>query len=382
MIRSIPDLFHPHDPALVEAAMLESRRLHLKGDRADAFAKLLPWEIFNTLPSAERLLGAELKITQRGRDTMFDVAVPRTKHLSERPMRAEALHALCEQGMSLVLNQVERRVPAIAALNAMLERHFAAKVATNCYVSFRRESAFPAHYDDHNVLVLQLHGSKRWFCHGQPYRYPLAGARFPAPEEPGPIEAEILLTPGDLLFLPRGEVHWAEVAGPASMHLSITIQPPRGRSLLRWLGAQADGEDVAREDLSRLEGAEARAARQERLRAMLHRLADGLDLDSFYADNDRAREPMRPFNLGHFQTLQPDMLVLAALRRRVPLPEDGRLALAGGAVTLTGAERAVLALLLARDGWTVAALEAAQPEARQAVSGLARKALVFLFPAD
>ncbi|MEZ0241983.1 MAG: cupin domain-containing protein [Sphingomonas sp.] len=380
MIRSIPDLLAPHDPALLEEAMRENRRLHLKGGNAAAFAALLPWEQFNTLPTAERLLGGELKITQRGRDPVFDAAVPRTKHLQDRPMRAEALHALVEQGMSLVVNQIERRVPAIAALSAMIERHFAAKVATNCYVSFQRESAFPAHYDDHNVLVLQLHGSKRWYCHGQPYRFPLAGPLFPAPEDPGPVEAEILMEPGDLLFLPRGEVHWAEVAAASSMHLSITIQPPRGRALLRWLGGQADAEEVAREDLSRLEGPEARAAHQERLKAMLHRLADTLDLDAFYADNDRDREPMRPFNLGHLQELGPDMLVLAALRRRVKLPENGRLGLAGGAVTLTASERMVLALLLERDGWTVAALEAGQPDAREAVAGLARKSLVFLFP--
>lgn len=362
--------------------MLANARLHLKGGNAAGFAALLPWETFNTLPTAERLLSGELKITQRGRDPVFDAAVPRTRHLQERPMRAEALHALCEQGMSLVVNQVERRVPAIAAVCAMIERHFAAKTATNAYASFQRESAFAPHYDNHNVLVLQLHGSKRWFCHGQPYAFPLSD-RFPAPEDPGPVEAEMLMEPGDLLFLPRGEVHWAELASPASLHLSITIQSPRGRNLMHWLAEQADAEQVSREDLNRLEGPEARAGRAERLRAMLRGLADNLDLDAFFADMDRAREPVRPFNLGHVQELRPDTLVLASLRRRVPIPANGRLSLQGGAVTLTPAERAVLALLLERDGLSVEGIAAALPdranETREAVAGLARKSLVFLF---
>jgi hypothetical protein len=384
VIRSIPDLFHPHDPALVEAAMLANTRLHLKDGNAAAFAKLLPWETLNTLPTAERLLDSELKIAQRGRDAWFDMAVPRAKHGEERPLRAEALHGLCDQGMSLVLNSVEKRVPAIAALNAMVERHFRARVATNAYVSFQAESAFPPHFDDHNVLVLQVHGSKRWFLHGQPYRYPLVNDRFPHPKDPGPVEAEILMEPGDLLFVPRGDVHWAEVAGPSSLHLTLTVQPTRGRDLLRWLGTVAEREEIGREDINPLEGPEAQAGRAERLRTMLRALADGLDLDAFQDEADQAREPVRPFNLGHLHELTPGTLVLPSLRRRIALPEDGKLGPAGGNASITAGEREVLKLLLARDGLTVGELATALTSAdvTKAVNGLARKALVFLFPGE
>src|ERR1044072_149090 len=262
MLRSVADLFHPHDPALVEAAMLERRLLRLRGARADAFAKLLPWDRFNTLPNAQRLLDSELRVTQRSREIPFQVAVPQTNYKASRPMRAEALHALCEQGVSLVLNEVELHVPAVAALTAMLERHFGVVVAANCYVSFQRESAFPLHFDGHDVLVLQLHGSKRWFFRGQPYQYPLDTPRFPLPEDPEAPETEILMAPGDLLFLPRGELHWAEVEGASSMHLSIGLHAPRGRNLLSCLGARSEAEQIAREDLNRLEGPEAQAPRE------------------------------------------------------------------------------------------------------------------------
>lgn len=384
VIRSIPDLFHPHDPALVEAAMLANTRLHLKSGNAAAFAKLLPWETLNTLPTAERLLDSELKISQRGREAWFDMAVPRAKHGEERPLRAEALHGLCDQGMSLVLNSVEKRVPAIAALNAMVERHFRARVATNAYVSFQAESAFPPHFDDHNVLVLQIHGSKRWFLHGQPYRYPLANARFPFPKYPGPVEAEILMEPGDLLFVPRGDVHWAEVAGPGSLHLTLTVQPTRGRDLLRWLGSVAEREEIGREDINPLESPAAQVERVERLRAMLHALADGLDLDAFQDDADRTREPVRPFNLGHLHDPAPSTLVLPSLRRRIELPEDGKPGPIAGNASITAGEREVLALLLARDGLTMGELAAALPavDTGKAVGGLARRALVFLFPGE
>ena len=387
MIRSIEDLLHPHDPARLDAAMLANARLHLKGGRAAEFARLLPWEVFNTLPTAERLLSAELTIVQRARPAFFDLAAPGTRYGSARPLRAEALHGLCEQGMSLVLNHVEHHVARVAALNAMIERRYRAAVATNCYASFRKESAFPPHFDGHNVLVLQLHGSKRWYCHGQPYRFPRANGRFPSPEDPGPVEAEIVMEPGDLLFLPRGDMHWAEIEGSSSMHLTIAIQAPVGSGAVQWLADRAEAEQIAREDINPIESAEAREQRTAALRAMLHRLADTLDLDAFLADADRQREPMRPFNLGQLQELQAETLVLASLRRRIALPEDGNLNLAGRTVSLVPGERAVLALLLERDGLTVAGLAAAcpamEPRAVQdAVAGLAGKALVFLFPPD
>lgn len=363
--------------------MLERRRLHVSTERGDAFARLLPWELFNMLPSAERLYDGDFRIVQRGRDLMLDAAAPRTNPGVDRPISARVVHGMCEQGASLVLNFVENHVPGVAALVAMVERHFCAPVSANCYASFRRESALPPHLDYHDVLVLQLHGSKRWFCHGQPFRWPVRGRSFKMIEDAGPVEAEILMAPGDCLFLPRGEVHWAEVDDTASMHLTLAIQPPRGRNLFGWLGGLAEAEEIARQDLNRLEGPEAQAARQAALKAMLRHFADTLDLDAFYASADRMREPIQPFNLGHLHALQPDMLVLAALRRWVALPEDGKLTLAGETVALTPQERAVLALLLERDGWTVEALEAALSgdETRQAISGLARKSLVFLFPA-
>jgi hypothetical protein len=382
LIRSIPDLVAPHDPADLDAAMLAGRRWHASTDRAEAFACLLPWEVFDMLPRAELLLETELRVLQRGRDAFFDLLVPRTRVDVQRRLSATALHELCEQGMSMVLNRVGRHVPRVAALSAMIERHFRANTDVNCYASFRKESAFPPHFDPHDVLVLQLHGSKRWFCHGQPHRFPLDRQRFPVGDDPGPVEAVLLLRPGDLLYLPRGEVHWAETTGEASLHLTVRIQPPRPSDLLPWLAALAERRKIGREDINALEDEAGRAARTARLQAMLGELSDKLDLDAFGEQIDRDTGPLRPINLGLMHALQPDMLVLPSLRRRVPLEGD-KPVIGGKPTPLSPGERTVLAELLVRDSATVGELVTALPdmETGEAVASLARKSLVFLFPA-
>lgn len=360
MIRSIADLFHPHDPAAIDTAIRERTWLHLSTDRAAAFARLLPWDVFNMLPRAEMLLDSDLRVVQRGRDALFDQLAPRHRIGGERSLSPRVLHDLCEQGMSMVLNDVGRHVPRIAALGAMVERQFRGATQVNCYASFRRESAFRAHFDAHDVIVLQLQGSKTWHCHGQPHRFPLDRQRFPVAEELGPAEADVLMQPGDLLYLPRGEVHWAETVSEASLHLTIAIQQPRAADLLSWLAAAAEREQIGREDLDGGEG------QGDRLRAMLYDLADGLDVDAFHAAMDQ-RLPLPAINLGHMQELREATLVMPALRRRV-MP-DG----------LSEGERAVLRLLLERDSATIGELVQANAEARDAVASLARKSLVFLF---
>lgn len=379
MIRSIADLLAPHDPQALVSAMLEKRRLHLRTGRPEVIASLLPWERFATLPSASRLSRGEMRVMRAGCEVPQEMMVPRARG---RTLSPDVLQALCHQGASIVLNGVERHVPAIAALNAMLERWLRCRVWTNCYAGFAGEGAFPEHYDPHDVLVLQLHGSKRWFFHGQPYVDPVKGVAAFAVPAGLPVEAEAVLMPGDVLFLPRGEVHRAEGTGEATLHLSIGLTHDRGGELLQRLIEQATGEAAAREDVNALAPPEARAAQAERLAALLRDLADRIDIDALLGEGDARRDPMRPLNLGLSQTPDDAMIVQPALRRGLPIPETGLFKAGTVTVALEPVERSVLQWLLDCDGATVSEAMSAFPHEgeaiRSAIASLARKSLVFV----
>lgn len=233
------------------------------------------------------------------------------------------------------------------------------------------------------MLVLQLHGSKRWFFHGQPHLDPVKSLpEFAVP--PGlPAERELLLTPGDILFLPRGEVHHAEGTGEATLHLSIGLKHAKGADLLRWMVDQAAAEDVLREDFIASAPIDVRAGQAERLAALLRDLADRLDLEALLCDGDQRRDPMQPLNLGLSQAPGDTVWVQPALRRRVRVPPDGPFKAGGFTIALDAAERATLQWLLDRDGSNVAGVIAGlDPQdngaTRAAIGSLARKSLVFL----
>jgi len=368
---ALRDFFHPIDPAEIAGAAADGRRLFGKTQGSQNFARLFPWATLTTLLTADALRKGQAIIARQGRPLPLEMVSTANGGLAP-----DAIQSLCDQGASLVLNQVDRQVPAIAAMNAMVERYLRCSIHTNAYASFNRESAFKAHFDPHDVLILQIHGRKRWWCYGQKARFPLKGHSFSTLEELPPAEWEGVLEPGDILYVPRGDVHRAMVEGPHSLHLTVTINPPTGSDVMAWLGRTLQREDIGRQYLPVLRGAPDRHAYQEELRAAFHRLVDSFDIDAFLADADRERAPCRPLSLGLSPSIGPDTIVQPALRRQVPLSlAEAR----HGA--LADPERAVLERLLAEDSLTMRQLADRLPEIdiHAAVETLARKALVFLF---
>lgn len=368
---ALRDFFHPIDPAEIAAAVAETRRLVGTTERASAFARLLPWATLGTLITADALRKGQVTIARQGRPLPLEMV-----GVGANGLAPEAVQALCDQGASLVLDHVDKQVPAIAAMNAMVERYLRCDTHTNAYASFNRESAFKAHFDGHNVLILQLQGRKRWWCYGQKVRFPLKGQTFSTLDDLPPPEWEGVLEPGDMLYIPRGDVHRAMVEGPQSLHLTVTMTPPTGADVLTRLGQKLLHEEIGRAYLPVLGDATDRAAHQAALRAAFHQLVETFDIDAFLAEADRDRAPCRPFSLGLSQAISPDTRVQPALRRRVPIA-----ALEARHGALSDAERAVLDLLLAEDALTARQIANGLPghDTSAAVEALARRTLVFLF---
>ena len=387
MIRTMADLVHPGDPAELIAAAVEHRRLLMRTDRQTSFASLLPWSTIDKLITTEALMGGLLRPARKGIDLPLNMVMALDRKRGGWMLKRDKLQALRHQGLSLVIDRIDEQVPEIGAMNALLERHLRCPIWTNCYISFNRDSAFNVHWDDHNVLILQIHGRKRWMCYGQPYRFPVRSPAHPMPSVPGTAEWEVVLEPGDVLYVPRGEVHKAEVVGAESVHLTVGIAPPRGGDVLRWLAERALSDETVRRDINPLDRPEELSERNRSLKATFHRFIDEIDIATFLADQDRSRSPYRPDNIGSDFVLDPETLVRPALKRILPLPEGGRtdveVRFGEVATRLNSVERAVLARLLEKDTVSVRHLiesfeGVAAEEITAGITSLSRKCLVFL----
>lgn len=382
MIASLPALLAPHDPALFHTAVRERRRVHLRTANADLFGALLPWSVFNTLLGSERLLDDRTRLIRRGRDLPREMWSYVGSDM-RRVILPDQLQRFCQEGLSIALNQVHQAVPALSALITMLEQALPARIQTNLYASFGRESAFRAHHDPHDVLVLHLHGRKRWFCHG--HRPDACAQSTAIPDEHlAPVQWEVVLEPGDILYIPRGEVHRASLEGEASLHLTNSLLWPRGSDLLKWLaGNGMAGVDVD-PDIPVYGTAAEMDQYEQDLRALFRRLADTVDLRSFLTSFTQERRVKQPFNLGLSAELRPDCWVQPLPSQDVPLPGEGGASIPfnGGTVTLDPQERAMMAALLTGGARQIADLPALtgldMDSVRTAISSLARRSLVLL----
>src|SRR5215203_3011967 len=141
----------------------------------------------------------------------------------------DKLTQLFADGSTLVLQALHRVWPAILEFCQRLAAELGHPVQANAYVTPPQNQGFSAHYDVHDVFVLQIEGEKRWRIHRPVLASPLRDqpwndrrADVEKRAEGAPL-METLLKPGDCLYLPRGHLHAATALGAVSIHLTLGI---------------------------------------------------------------------------------------------------------------------------------------------------------------
>ena len=132
------------------------------------------------------------------------------------------------KGYSLRLLAAHRCLPPVAGFAAEIAAALGEHVGANLYLTPASGGGLMRHYDSHDVLVLQCIGSKRWRLYADDYangrERPTGRAYNFDPRlhrVVGPIDREVDMTPGDVLYLPRGIVH--EVVPPTDDSLHVTF---------------------------------------------------------------------------------------------------------------------------------------------------------------
>jgi hypothetical protein len=118
------------------------------------------------------------------------------------------LFAAFDAGATLVVSQFHELHPKLMRFCRGLEQVFLHGVQANAYLTPPGAQGFRAHYDTHDVLVLQVVGEKRWrLWPGQPVPRPTRRTPWPGNIEPEGEAAGITLRAGDSLYVPRGIMH-------------------------------------------------------------------------------------------------------------------------------------------------------------------------------
>lgn len=142
----------------------------------------------------------------------------------------DAVAARFAEGATVVLQALHRNWPGVIDFTTMLADELGHPVQANAYVTPPSSRGFSAHYDVHDVFVLQLAGRKHWTVHAPVHSDPLreqpwnqhARAVAARARDDGP-EIDTVLEPGDAMYLPRGWLHSATALGDVCAHLTVGV---------------------------------------------------------------------------------------------------------------------------------------------------------------
>jgi hypothetical protein len=159
-------------------------------------------------------------------------------------VRDDKVASLFGDGATVVLQALHRTWPPVIELATRLAAELGHPVQANAYVTPPSSQGFSAHYDVHDVFVMQLAGHKHWTIHAPVLVDPLRdqpwnarGAAVAAAARDTEPAIDTVLQPGDVLYLPRGWLHAATALGQVSAHLTVGVHVVTRYALVEALTA-------------------------------------------------------------------------------------------------------------------------------------------------
>jgi bifunctional lysine-specific demethylase and histidyl-hydroxylase NO66 len=141
------------------------------------------------------------------------------------------------RGMTASLERLDRYWPPVVELCGAVAAQLGCPVHANMYLTPGGLSGLSQHYDTHDVFVLQLEGEKHWSLGQIEVALPTEDIADGVVSEMR-THRQLVLHPGDVLYVPRGMAHCARSTSGHSMHLSIGCIPyTTGDTLLELVRA-------------------------------------------------------------------------------------------------------------------------------------------------
>ncbi len=155
------------------------------------------------------------------------------RHHGTSAKSRERMLADMREGATLVLDGVQQGEPKLNLMCRELSKELGYNFQTNLYLTPPNGKGFTPHYDNHDVFVLQVLGSKHWKVENERRLLPEKDAN--TPDEDRVFRGAVTsftLEQGDMVYVPRGFLHAAECGPESSLHITLGAYPPEWADFL------------------------------------------------------------------------------------------------------------------------------------------------------
>ena len=197
----------------------ERETLHIERDDAGHFDHILRLTDIETLLSSRELMFPAVQLSRK----RSPVAVAAYTDNSQRIVPGRLIEEY-RQGATIVMSAAHQSLPALAQFRRRVQAELDLRCQTNLYLSPPGEQGFGAHYDSHDVFILQVQGSKTFNFYEGGVERPYSHEGFDATvHKPGELAESVTLSAGDTLYIPRGVFHDAVACDDASLHITLGV---------------------------------------------------------------------------------------------------------------------------------------------------------------
>ncbi len=233
---------------------IHQNNFHLITGSKNKFTPLIDWKFINSMILSTAAQTDRFRVfMDGGRIDPSNYLKSRGAHGSRGQRLPECdeqkLYELLENGVTLVVDQIDKISPEIEQLVKSIEYRLSCHCGSNLYVSWPGDPGFNVHWDKHDVFALQIIGKKDWKVYGATKVSPVAGDPMQPDKPTGEPIWEGMLSAGDMLFFPRGVWHVAEATNDISVHLTIGATNPTGISLMKWAADELRKSETFRKDI-------------------------------------------------------------------------------------------------------------------------------------
>jgi hypothetical protein len=232
------------DPALCQQLLTPTRLLDMIMRRSLGFPQFRVFQNGEEL-HPDRYLGNT--VTRRGQSLSM--------------ARMDRLGQLIAAGCTIVLDSLDSFDPTLEIACQAMQWWSRELVQVNTYLTTADAAGFDLHWDDHDVVVVQLGGEKSWEVRGPSRVAPMYRDAETAGEPPEMVLWRGTMRAGDVMHIPRGYWHQATRTDRAnqtgdddagySLHATFGFVKRTGADWLAWVADRSRTLVEFRHDLDR-----------------------------------------------------------------------------------------------------------------------------------
>jgi hypothetical protein len=210
-------LLYPQNKEFFIQEVFEKNFLHVIRSKNAYYDSFLQLENLDELLGSRQFRFPSLRLTKAGEELTSE------KYSNDKNIDASLVQKYFLDGYTIILNALHEQYPTLGEMVNGLSNDLGHPFQTNVYITPPNSQGFPAHYDTHDVFVLQIEGSKKWRIYqDSPVVLPTKQMEFQKEKHPAPESfTELELKKGDLLYIPRGVMHDAQTNLDLSIHVTL-----------------------------------------------------------------------------------------------------------------------------------------------------------------